>query len=139
MRDLWTAKRRRQAHHKRHHDTPEGRTTLGSRPQIAVVRRSSDVVRRTVRAVASRFRLYDGRTTLSLGSFASRRAAWLAADEHLLRRLASCGDWVLGEYLVVSDGIAGALDIESQITHLGPADDLEACQHGSGLCLAAAD
>lgn len=84
-------------------------------------------MRRTVRPVAGRFRLYDGRTTQALGSYASSRAAWLAADHHLIRRLAARGEWVLGEYLVVSEGVAGALDIESQITHLGPADDLDAC------------
>jgi hypothetical protein len=78
--------------------------------------------------VAGRFRLYDGRTTASLGSYASRRAAWRAADEHLIRRLTTCGDWVLGECLVVCEGVAGALDIESQITHLGPADDLDGCR-----------
>lgn len=86
------------------------------------------MVRRIVSPVARQFRLYDGRTTHAPGSYASRRAAWLPADHHLLRRLASCGDWVLGEYLVVSEGVDGALDIECQLTHLGPPDDLDACR-----------
>jgi len=107
---------------------PQGRTTAVCRPQIALVRGPCCVVRRTVSPVADRFRLYDGRTTEALGSYACRRAAWLAADYHLLRRLATRGDWVLGEYLVVSESVAGALDIESQITHLGPPDDLDGCR-----------
>ena len=78
--------------------------------------------------VAGRFRLYDGRTTQLLGSHTTRRTAWLAADEHLLRRLTTCGDWVLGEYLLISQGAGGALEVESQITHLGPADDPDACR-----------
>lgn len=78
--------------------------------------------------MAGSFRVYDGHTTLILGTFASRRAAWLAADEHLLSRLVDEGDWVLGEYLVVREGVAGALDIECQITHLGPAEHLDGCR-----------
>ena len=128
MRDLWTAKGGQQAHHKRHHDTPEERTTVVSRPQRAVVRRLRTVVRCTVGRMASDFRVYDGRTTRLLGSYPTRAAAWMAADAHLLELLAVSGDWVLGEYLVVSRDHRGAVDLESQITHLGPADDLDACR-----------
>ena len=93
-----------------------------------MVRGSGFVVRRTVGHVAGRFRLYDGRTTRFLGAYDSSRAAWAAADEHLLARLAARGDWVLGEYLVICRDAAGRPSLESQITHLGPADDLAACR-----------
>lgn len=128
MRDLWTAKRGQQAHHKRHHDTPDERTTVVGRPQRAVVRRLRALVRCNVARMANDFRVYDGRTTGLLGSFRSRAAAWAAADAHLLELLAASGDWVLGEYLVVSRDHRGAVDVESQITYLGPADDLDACR-----------
>jgi len=131
VRDLWTAKRRQQAHQKRHHDT------RSCAPRTAVihkwlVRRIRAVVRVIVEAMAGRFRLYDGRTTRLLGAYRTRASAWAAADEHLLTRLAASGDWVVGEYLVVSRCVAASLDVEAQITHLGPADDLEGCRRWLG-------
>lgn len=78
--------------------------------------------------MAGSFRLYDGRTTRLLGSYMSRKAAWTAADDHLVGRLAVTGDWVLGEYLVVSRDEGGSVVVESQITHLGPADDVAGCR-----------
>lgn len=94
-----------------------------------MVRRLYAVVRDIVGPMPGWFRLYDARTTRFLGGYRSRTAAWAAADEHLLRRLAAHGDWIVGEYLVLSRCAGGALDVESQITHLGPADDIEACRH----------
>jgi hypothetical protein len=38
------------------------------------------------------------------------------------------GNWVTGEYFVISSGGPRAIDVESQITHLGPPDDVAACR-----------
>src|SRR4051812_11360507 len=79
VRDLWMAKRGRQAHHKRHHDTPDRCTTVIGRPQRGVVRPLRSVMHPTVVRMATEFRVYDGRTTRLLGSYPTRTATGTAA------------------------------------------------------------
>ena len=75
-----------------------------------------------------RYRVYDARTTAYLGEFPDRRVAWAAADEHLISEMLRRGSWVIGEYLVISPCRSGDLDVESQITHLGPPEDVPGCR-----------
>ena len=79
-----------------------------------------------------RYRVYDALTTKCLGEFASRRQAWAAADEHLISEMLRCGRWVTGEYFVISAGNSCPVDVDAQITHLGPPDDLDACRRWLG-------
>lgn len=73
------------------------------------------------------YRLYDGGTTEFLGAFASEQAAWRSADSHSLAVLVRAGDWVLVEHLVVSCGAGGRALVRSELTDVGPPDDLDAC------------
>jgi len=73
------------------------------------------------------YRLYDGVTAGFLGEFASEQAAWRAADAHSLAVLACAGEWVVVEHLVVSRGTDGCTLVRSELTHVGPPDDLDAC------------
>ena len=86
------------------------------------------MVRPTVAAVVRGYRVYDARTTAYLGEFRDRRQAWAAADEHLISEMLRCGSWVMGDYLAVSACGSCVLDVDSQITHLGPPDDVAECR-----------
>ncbi len=73
------------------------------------------------------YRLYDGVTAEFLGSFASEQAAWRAADEHSLQSLAGADDWLVVEHVVISCGAGGRALIRSELTHVGPPNDVEGC------------
>jgi len=74
------------------------------------------------------FRLYDGRTTQFLGAHHSLEVALAAADEHSLAVLAATGDWVIVEHLIARVDERGLLELASELSHVGPPDDLEACR-----------
>jgi hypothetical protein len=78
--------------------------------------------------VTGRYRVYDERTAAYLGEFADRRLAWAAADEHLVAEMLRQAEWVTGGYLVIYVGGSHVIEVESQITHLGPPDDLTGCR-----------
>lgn len=72
-------------------------------------------------------RLYDGATARLLGTYGTREAAYAAADEHSLELLARRGEWITVEHLVSCVDDTGGIDLASEVTHLGPPDDLEGC------------
>lgn len=72
------------------------------------------------------YRLYDGVTAEFLGAFTSEQAAWRAADSNSLAVLVWAGDWVVVEHLVVSCAGSRAL-VRSELTHVGPPDDVDGC------------
>jgi hypothetical protein len=75
------------------------------------------------------FRLYDGATTRLLGAHHSLEAAYAAADEHKLEVLAEAGEWVTVEHLLACvDDTGRRIRLASELTHLGPPDDLEECR-----------
>jgi hypothetical protein len=82
--------------------------------------------------VMASYRLYDARTTAYLGEFRDRGSAWAAADEHLIAEMLRRGTWVIGEYVVISASASAALDVDSQMTHLGPPDDIAECRRWLG-------
>lgn len=73
------------------------------------------------------YRLYDGVTAEFLGAFAYEQAAWRAADTHSLAVLVRAGEWVVVEHLVVSCGAGRRALVRSELTHVGPPDDLDGC------------
>jgi len=125
VRDLWTAERLSQAHQKRHH---------ACAPRLHVIHRCAWCACGVLWCAASwprekgRYRVYDERTAAYLGEFADRRLAWAAADEHLVAEMLRQAEWVTGEYLVISVSGSHVIEVESQITHLGPPDDLTGCR-----------
>ena len=74
------------------------------------------------------YRVYDGRTTAYVGEFPSRCLAWAAADEHLIEEMLRRGEWVVGEYLVISADASAVVAVDWQITHIGPPDDVAECR-----------
>ena len=86
------------------------------------------MVRRTLAPVVRRYRVYDGRSASYLGEFSDRAQAWAAADEHLINEMLRSSSWITGEYFVICTGGSAALEVESQITHLGPPDDVAECR-----------
>ena len=40
--------------------------------------------------------------------------------------------WVIGEYFVITPGASVGVDVDSQITHLGPPDELDECRRWLG-------
>jgi hypothetical protein len=63
-----------------------------------------------------------------LGAYRALEAAYGAADEHSLVVLAEAGEWVTVEHLVASVDESGRVHLASELTHLGPPDDLEGCR-----------
>lgn len=74
------------------------------------------------------FRLYDGASAHLLGTYGTREAAYAAADEHALELLAEVGEWVAAEHLLACVDETGRIDLPSELSHVGPPDDLEACR-----------
>lgn len=74
------------------------------------------------------FRLYDGATARSLGRYGTPEAAFAAADEHSLEFLAEAGEWVTVEHLFAWVDVTGRIHLVSELTHVGPPDDLEGCR-----------
>jgi hypothetical protein len=74
------------------------------------------------------FRLYDGATAQLLGAHRSREAAYAAADEHSLVVLGEAGEWVTVDHLLVCVDASGRIQVASELTHVGPPDDLEGCR-----------
>ncbi len=86
------------------------------------------MVRRTLETVVRGCRVYDARTTAYLGEFSDRARAWTAADEHLISEMRRSASWVTGEYIVISTGDSPDAEVESQMTHLGPPDEVDECR-----------
>lgn len=81
------------------------------------------------RGGVAEFRLYDGATGRLLGTHHSLEAACAAADEHSLAVLADVGEWVTVEHLLACVDETGCrIRLASELTHLGPPDDLEECR-----------
>ena len=74
------------------------------------------------------FRLYDGDTTSLLGSYRSAEDAYAAADDHTLAILAAAGGWVVVEHLLARVDADGEIHLSAEVTHVGPAEDLEGCR-----------
>lgn len=73
------------------------------------------------------YRLYDGATAGLLGAFDTEKAAWRAADAHSLEVLARSGGWIVLEHMVVSCAAGGRAVLRTELTHVGPPDDLDGC------------
>jgi hypothetical protein len=74
------------------------------------------------------FRLYDGGTARLLGTYGTREAAYAAADEHSLKLLADLGEWLKVEHLLAWVDETGRIDLASELTHVGPPNDLAGCR-----------
>jgi hypothetical protein len=103
------------------------RRTSSSRPQIRPASGSSVLGIPELGAVAD-IRLYDGATARLLGTYGTRDAAYAAAEEHSLELLARAGEWITVEHLVACVDGTGRIDLASEVTHVGPPDDLEGCR-----------
>lgn len=73
-------------------------------------------------------RLYDGATARLLGTYCSVAAALAAADVRSVAAVAAANDWVLVEHYLVRVDEEGGFHVGSEVTHVGPPDDLEGCR-----------
>jgi hypothetical protein len=78
--------------------------------------------------VVAEIRLYDGANARRLGTYGTRDAAYAAADDHALELLARREEWITVEHLVSCVDDTGGIDLASEVTHVGPPDDLEGCR-----------
>jgi hypothetical protein len=113
------------------------RRTSSSRPLIRPASGSSVLVIADLGAVAE-IRLYDSATAHLLGTYGTRDAAYAAADEHSLELLARAGEWITVEHLVACVDGTGRIDLASEVTHVGPPDDLGDAATGCAACQTAA-